>query len=178
VGSAPLRHRSARAQLAAAHRECAAWRRLESRSLLRRAPRLSAHEAVGLTLISGDTVRHVMCDVQDASPQADLAVPADWATSVLMLFAGLLVVAPADWRRRAAVSVSSQSLRGAERISSHFDRPSRPVFLVHHLLWCLVERVSRHPLLAFVFNFPDNQHATHRSSAGCCGVQCQSGVSL
>jgi len=122
--------------------------------------RLSAHEAVGLTLISGDTVRHVIVRaVQDASPQPIWPFLLTWATSVLMLFAGLLVglrqPTGAASRSFSLFAVLAAVLNG---FPSHLIVPAGPVFLVHHLLWWSGGRVIPGILLlAFVFNFPDNQ---------------------
>ena len=122
--------------------------------------RLSAHEAVGLTLIRGDTVRHVIVRAaQDTSPQPIWPFLLSWATGFLMLFAGLLV----GLRQPAGAASRSFSLFAVlaavlNAFPSHLILPAGPAFLAHHLLWWSGGRVIPGVLLlVFVFNFPDNQ---------------------
>jgi hypothetical protein len=122
--------------------------------------RLSAHEAIGLTLIRGDSSRHVVVRAApDASPQPIWPFLLSWVTSLLMLFAGLLV----GLRQPTGAASRSFSLFAVlaavlNAFPSHLILPAGTAFLIHHLLWWFGGRVLPGVLLlAFVFNFPDNQ---------------------
>jgi hypothetical protein len=124
-----------------------AWRRLE------------AHESIGLTLVNEGTARHVTVEtVPDGVPVAVGLYVESWILGFVVMCLALLV----GFRQPNGLAFRALALALifwmlVRPLPTYTILPAGPAFLVQHLLWGPVYVFAAVALLAFFFNFPDDQ---------------------
>jgi hypothetical protein len=121
--------------------------------------RLEAHERIGLTLIRGDSSRHVVVQARpDRTPTDAWLYISGWGISLTGLVLGLII----GFRQPTSTAFRALALfmllMGAfKAIPTYLILPMGPAFVAHHLLWAPGFVLNGFLLLVFFFNFPDDQ---------------------
>ena len=121
--------------------------------------RLEAHERIGLTLIRGDSSRHVVVQARpDRTPTDAWLYISGWGISLTGLVLGLII----GFRQPTSTAFRALALfmllMGAfKAIPTYLILPMGPAFVAHHLLWGPGFVLDGILLLVFFFNFPDDQ---------------------
>jgi hypothetical protein len=120
--------------------------------------RLLAHERIGLTLVKGDSSRHLTVVVSpDTTPVPPILFVMRWTISLLALTLGLIVGFRQPDRVASRALSAMLVIMTAFKMLPGIEPSTGGAFLLRHLLWSPAMFAAFICWTIFLFNFPDDQ---------------------